>query len=155
MIRRLPAFTCSIAWVELKANSTCCLSCLFGIFLCFFFFQLTNRLGAICKIHTFSGRGRSQRKSIHRLFLWRHAIVWNCSRREEVSENHQIQAYILYGWFIISSLHYCNSVYVLFCLFLEIISKIIWTCIIAFFGLLIRKHVTQAICLNTMATCLE
>ena len=39
--------------------------------------------------------------------------------------------------------------------FLEIIPKTIWNCIIACFNPLIRKHVTHAMYTNAMDTCLE
>ena len=86
----------SVAWVEVKANSTCRLSCFFSFFF-HFFSQLILRL-----LHP-----------------------------------------------------YCNSLACLAVLFLKIISKTIWYCIIAFFDRLIRKHVTYAMYTNAMATCLE
>ena len=46
---------------------------------------------------------------------------------------------------------YCNSHVCLAALFLEIIPKTMWICIIAFLNQLIRKHITHGMDTNTMA----
>ena len=50
---------------------------------------------------------------------------------------------------------YCNSLVWLAVLFIEIVPKNIWNCIIGFFDPLTWKHVTHVMCSNAMAIWLE
>ena len=44
------------------------------------------------------GKGWGYSKNVHLLLLWRHSIISIRSPGEEVSENRQTWAYVVYGW---------------------------------------------------------